>query len=235
MGNLEKAGVLVVVALLAVILVVAFLNFPDQHQSPALSAGLGRQAQADAKKPVKKNEPANPMPDAPDVVKPKPDADRPSSDAPPQVVSDPMAPLLSGLTPPKRDDVVLPIPAPPKVEPPKDPPKPPPWPKTIKVAAGESLWGIAVREYGPTVGPKMVNAITAANPKARPEALKLGTELTLPAPPEAAAVAKTADATASGKAAGGDDAKKPAKPAAKEKDAATPSSKPARKLPFVPE
>ena len=59
----------------------------------------------------------------------------------------------------------------------------------LGIYGGDSLWGIAVREYGPAVGPKMVNAITAANPKVRPDALKLGTELTLPAPPDAPAIA----------------------------------------------
>lgn len=236
MGNLEKAGVLVVVALLAVILVVAFLNFPDQPHTPVLGASIGKQSQLDTKKAAKpKTEPANILPDGPDVIRPKPDTDRPSTDAAPRLVNDPMGPISNiPTTPVKKDSdlVVVPTPPAPKTEPPvQDPPKKPasPYPKTVKVQAGENLWGIAVREYGPKLGPKMVPSITEANPKIRAEALKAGTEVTLPAPPsEVAAAPTTGDSPAKPVSSNGAKSEKPAK------EGSTPP-KTTRKLPFIPE
>lgn len=96
----------------------------------------------------------------------------------------------------------------------------------MKVQSGESLWSIAVREYGAKLGPKMLGSITDANPKVRPEAMKAGTEISLPAPPAEAGVASKA---------GGDEPKTPAKTPSKTPAKEPAASKPSRKLPFVPE
>jgi LysM repeat protein len=101
-----------------------------------------------------------------------------------------------------------------------------PWPKAVKVQSGDSLWAIAVREYGAKLGPRMLGAITDANPRVRPEAMKAGTELSLPAPPAEAAIASKAS---------GDEPKAPPKSTPKPPAKDPASSKPARKLPFVPE
>jgi LysM repeat protein len=234
MGNLEKAGVLVVVALLAVILVVAFLNFPDQNSKapPMLGASIGKSASAEQKKPKPTN--VLPTPSTPEVIRPKPDPDRLATDAPPRVI-DPPPPGVSTLPPaiepkdPKRDELVVnktPI-TPPKPEPDKTREKSASspvagYPKMVKVQHGESLWAIAVREYGPRVGPRMLGAIADANPKVRPEVLKAGTELSLPAPPSEIADAKPRPEPA---------------PKAAPSPAKSPTAQPAkstRKLPFLP-
>jgi LysM repeat protein len=237
MGNLEKAGVLVVVALLAVILVVAFLNFPEQGKSPVLGASAPKIGQADLKKAAPKPEPANLYPPEPEIIRPKGDSDRLATDTPPRVLDPPtmVPPAGAGLLLPKKDDTFL-TPTPPPAQPislPKNDAPPPEekkpasgWPKTVKVQSGESLWSIAVREYGAKTGPKMVSSIADANPKVRPEALKAGTELSLPAPPAEAGVASKG---------GGDEPKTPAKSTAKAPAKEPSSSKPARKLPFVPQ
>ena len=72
----------------------------------------------------------------------------------------------------------------------------------------------------------MLGSITDANPKVRPEAMKAGTEISLPAPPAEAGVASKAAATSPRRR-----RKTPSKTPAKEPAA----SKPSRKLPFVPE
>lgn len=237
MGNLEKAGVLVVVALLAVILVVAFLNFPEQGKAPVLGANAPKNPQAEVKKAaVPKQEPQNVYPPENDLIRPKPDGDRSSSDAPPRGPDTPVTvvPLSGTGTLPKPNDVVLtPTPPPAPISVPKTEPAPHEekkahsgWPKMVKVQSGDSLWAIAVREYGAKLGPKMLGAITDANPKVRPEAMKAGTELSLPAPPtEAGTVSK----------AGGDEPKAPAKTPSKTPAKDPAASKPSRKLPFVPE
>lgn len=241
MGNLEKAGVLVVVALLAVILVVAFLNFPEQRQTPMLGAAVGKQAQSDAKKVAKpKTDPA--AQDGLDVIRPKPEIDRSSSGEPPVLVNDPLGPVTPPPAPPKKD-VVLITPTPPTPTPaptpdapdgaPKDGKKPvsaPGYPKTVKVQAGETLWAIAVREYGAKIGPNMVGAIADANPKVRPAALKAGTEISLPPPPaETGAGPSAAGAPQKPVSSKGS---KSEKPASKEGTATPPKT---RRLPFLPE
>jgi LysM repeat protein len=234
MGNLEKAGVLVVVALLAVILVVAFLNFPEEGKPPVLGASAPKSMPAPEVKKPPKPEPTN-LYAEPEIIRPRNDFDRSSSDAPPRdtLVNVVPPPFTAGI--PKKDDTVA-NPASPSAPPKLDPPPveekkavPSPWPKKVKVQSGESLWAIAVREYGAKVGARMVAAIADANPRVRPEALRAGTELTLPAPPESAVASK-----------GGADepkvsSKTPAKPAAKEPAPKDPASGTARKLPFVPQ
>jgi hypothetical protein len=230
MGNLEKAGVLVVVALLAVILVVAFLNFPEQKQPPMLGASIQKPGQAIKPPPG--------FPEGPEVIRPKPDVDRSSSDAAPRLISDPIGPVSSPPpAPPKKEDVVI-TPTPPPPAPPEPvvnegakKPAPPPasgYPKIVKVQAGESLWTIAVREYGPKVGPKMLNAIADANPKIRPDSLKTGTEISLPAPPGETASAPPSNPPAKPVSSSGAKSEKPAKET-------TAPAKTTRRLPFVPE
>ena len=235
MGNLEKAGVLVVVALLAVILVVAFLNFPDQPKTPMLGAAIGKQAQADGKKPAKPKADLPGVPDGPEVIRPKPDNDRPSTDAAPRLVNDPMGPVNALPPPSRKEDVVItptPLPPTPPVADPvsHDPPKKAAsgYPKVVKVQTGESLWAIAVREYGAKVGPKMLGAIADANPKVRPEAMKAGTEISLPAPPTETVAAPSAADT---------HPKTTGSTGAKSEKPATGGTAPAktRKLPFIPE
>jgi nucleoid-associated protein YgaU len=230
MGNLEKAGVLVVVALLAVILVVAFLNFPDQNtKTPVLGASVGKVAQAPEMKTPPPNRGENVYPEprpSNDIIRPTLDKDRSSADAPPPVDITP--PIVTPS--PKSED---PPPAPPKPDAGKkngeEKPAPPPpsgYPKTVKVQPGESLWQIAVREYGAKVGPKMLGMITDANPKVRPEALKAGTEISLPAPSPELADAKDAKAKS-------EPAKKPSSTPATQPPGSAPKSS-GRKLPFVP-
>jgi LysM repeat protein len=97
----------------------------------------------------------------------------------------------------------------------------------VKVQKGETLWAIAVREYGPKVGPRMVGAIADANPKVRPEALKTGTELSLPAPEGGVVEPKPQQKPQPARKtdAPGDAGKGPTESTTKP---------PARKLPFVP-
>jgi LysM repeat protein len=183
-------------------------------------------AQASEMKPSPSDRGQNVYPEkAPsDVIRPKPDVDHSSTEAPPRSPDPSPAPLV--VTPP------------PKVE---EPPVPPPasktehvktnekpvnaagYPKTVKVQPGESLWAIAVREYGAKVGPKMMGLIADANPKVRPEALKAGTELSLPAPSSEVADAKVKS----------DTDKKPSTGSGAKVTPAS-SKPPARKLPFVP-
>ncbi len=249
MGNLEKAGVLVVVALLAVILVVAFMNNPEPGPSTqldahakGLTAGAGdlvqkptpSQPQEAPKTEPKVNTPPT-DPNGDDVLHPrggkKPvtqDGDRKVDDAAkggqPQAKSDPKE-HESGTPPTDPNGAGKGG----KVESPPAPAAGSAYPKKVKVGAKDgSLWAIAVREYGAKTGPKMLKAIQAANPNVRPDAMKVGQELTLPAPPETAAapeVAKT-DATKP------ENSKTTSRAAAK-KPAGTNENKP-RHLPFTP-
>jgi LysM repeat protein len=228
MGNLEKAGVLVVVALLAVILVVAFLNFPDQNAKapPVLGASVGKLAQNEARLvPQPMNVP--PAPPQIDVIRPKVDEDRSANDPAPKVT---LEPDNGKLTPPIVQPKDIDHAPPPVVKTPERPvEKSPPatasgYPKTVKVQPGESLWAIAVREYGPKAGPRMLGLIADANPKVRPEALKAGTEISLPAP--AAELSESRQK--------GDAEKKPAPPPGTSVKAPPAPPKTTRKLPFIP-
>jgi LysM repeat protein len=231
MGNLEKAGVLVVVALLAVILVVAFLNFPEEGKPPVLGASAPKPAPVAELKKAPKPEPTNLYPE-PEIIRPRIDFDRSSSETPPRdtPVNIVPPPVTAGI--PRKDDTMsnpAPLSQPPKHDPPpvEEKAAPSPWPKKVKVQPGDSLWAIANREYGAKLSSRMVNAIADANPRVRPEALKAGTELTLPAPPGEASVASRSGTEAPSKT--------PAKPAVKEAAPKDPASGTARKLPFVPQ
>jgi LysM repeat protein len=223
MGNLEKAGVLVVVGLLAVILVVAFLNFPDDgsRRPPVLGASV---ASLGNEVPPARPRPINVPPSPPEVIRPGPDGGRRPSDPPPVEVDPPSIPapkppLSDGK--PSDSDRRPELPPPSKL-PAKDADG---YPKVVKVQRGDTLWGIAVREYGPKVGPLMLGAIADANPKVRPEALKAGVELSLPSPAKDGA-------EASPKPKVEPPGKKASPPAAGKTSR---DSKPAaRKLPFVP-
>jgi nucleoid-associated protein YgaU len=227
MGNLEKAGVLVVVALLAVILVVAFLNFPDQgsRKPPVLGAAVGKlDLQPEPPKPPPMNVPPSSI-----ILPGGRDARKPSS--PPPVELDP--PEIIFPAPPSNDDKADAEPPartpPPATEPERGPGKPVErnpsgYPKLVKVQRGDTLWAIAVREYGAKVGPRMLGSIADANPRVRPEALRAGTEISLPAPPSDGAETPATKPKAEA----------PPKKSAGKAGEAAPKPAPARRLPFVP-
>jgi nucleoid-associated protein YgaU len=228
MGNLEKAGVLVVVALLAVILVVAFLNFPEQNAKvPVLGASIGKVAQAPEMKSKPFGENVYPEPEpSTDVIRPKIDTDRSSNDTPPRLDPPPAPPVVSAppvVAPKPEETATPPVTKDSKAEHAKSASG---YPKMVKVQQGESLWAIAVREYGAKAGPRMLGLIADANPKVRPEALKAGTELSLPAPtPECTDAKETTKVD-----------KKPTPPSSGPGSKATPPAPKTapRKLPFIP-
>lgn len=252
MGNLEKAGVLVVVVLLAIILGVAFINNGDD---PSRLLNKNEQQASGASQQGEPKDGSVPAPQEPrrtsgglEIINGDENlnGDRPSNDPPPKPSPEPQEPKTGERpaprpeTPPKEDPKPAPVtPAPVVAE----------WPKKIKVEKSDtSLLAVARRVYGAKDAQSMIPAVLKQNPGLKPTSMKVGQELSMPAKP-GAADAKKPDAPKP--SAGGDvvraDAtqkglKKDAKPAPKTvaknapaKSAPKPATKPATKPTKSPE
>ena len=187
MGNLEKAGVLVVVVLLAIILGVAFHNNGEPNDK-ALSAlqqqqqGSGAARIGEAETPQEpqdpgtnsgvKHVPGTKAGDPPERIEPtdKQSDGRDSSEKPPV---DPK-PKPVQPTPEVEVKPVTPRPfAPPVVS---------EWPKTVKVEKTDgSLLAVVRRVYGAKDAQAMLPVVLKENPGLKPKALKVGQELIMPA------------------------------------------------------
>lgn len=187
MGNLEKAGVLVVVVLLAIILGVAFHNNGEPNDK-ALSAlhqqqqGSGASRIGEAENPQEQQDPpTNPgvkhvpgskVGDPPDRIEPtdKPNEGRDPSEKPP------VDPKPKPVQPAPEVEVkpVNPRPfAPPVVS---------EWPKKVKVEKTDgSLLAVVRRVYGAKDAQAMLPVVLTENPGLKPKALKVGQELIMPA------------------------------------------------------
>ena len=185
MGNLEKAGVLVVVVLLAIILGVAFHNNgePNDKSLSALykqeGSGASRVGEAD-----------------PSGTEQDPPANGGVRTTPGQTPSDPPTRIEptdknegrdAGEKPPveQKPKVVDPAPLvdPTPVNPrPVSPPVVNEWPKKVKVEKSDgSLLAVVRRVYGTKDAQSMLPAVIKENPGLKPTALKIGQELNMPA------------------------------------------------------
>jgi hypothetical protein len=240
MGNLEKAGVGVVVGLLAVILFVAFVNngetpglklTAERDGEPSSSRVAGIDDEQDSNSATPRNGAGGA---APSVIVPGGDRRAPNerpSDTPPAVEPPNHGRGQTPPTPPAEEERVTPAPTP--VPTPTPTPAPAPvadWPKSIKVQKGDgSLIAVVRRAYG--VDSKkayaLLPAVMKANPSLKPTAMRVGDEIVMPAP-GADAPKKDADAGSSKSSSKGEAAK------------ATPTQKGAtepktpRRLPFMP-
>jgi LysM repeat protein len=181
MGNLEKAGIAVVVALLGIILVVAFVTDPaapgsgDGTAPPVPQAPAGESLAAAPRSPLERAREG--LADAPLVgtVPPR----RPLREIP--VLESPTSGLeaAGGDAASRSGGTSAAAPAGTPA-----PARPTGFPRTVELGKDESLWLVATREYGPGVGESMVSIIQQANGISDPRALQPGMKLTLPAPPE---------------------------------------------------
>ena len=177
MGNLEKAGVLVVVALLAMILVITVMNPPAEV--PTVKEGATPSLSIDTPRVVTVDPPVAP----PVFVNPAP------------VVADPTTPRpgMQGLTPVDPMPVVpesRPVagvevlrPSPLGSDPMLD--RPTPVVETsdfvkVKVGKGDTFAKIAEKRFGKRRVTEGVKAIEAANPGVSSSKLKIGMELDVP-------------------------------------------------------
>ncbi len=188
MGNLEKAGIGVVVVLLAIILVVAFVTDPARKsdQGTRTDGGTAEVAKTDPKAPL------TPL-------------QRSRTEAPPLRVVDNnnsgLRTIRNESPDPKaeKDPEVTPLP---KSEPVREDPKPPTpsespalatpgWPREVKLGDGESLWKVAEREYGRALADRMVPLMQKESGIKDARRLATGATIKLPAPPEVVNAPKT--------------------------------------------
>lgn len=168
MGNLEKAGVLVVVALLAMILVITVLNPPVEVP------------------PVRNDHTllSNPAPrvDAPNVTQ-DPIPTTPGGagagltpvDSPIRPDNPTTRPAVLGGGVLRPDDLVTPTPLPAPFATPASLEL-----VKVKLGKGDSLYKIAAKRYGSRRAAEGVKAIEAANPGLDAARLKLGSEIEIP-------------------------------------------------------
>lgn len=219
MGNLEKAGIGVVVLLLGVILVVAFLGDPNDA-----SAGLtpdksgGGTAGAAEPKPAPGVDPGSPLArvrgaqePSRDVVVPSrtiAEIDTPKPRKPGEIAEGPRTP--AGVPDPANKE---PVPGSATVDPSNTGTRPVKesaggetrtspapasgFPKEVKVADGENLWKVVAREYPAALVPLMLKQVLTANGIKDPKKVRTGATLKLP-PPPATDVASTPAGTAPG-------------------------------------
>lgn len=235
MGNLEKAGVGVVVVLLGIILGVAFFSNGEQNDRPL--QGLKREA----------TNAGNPSDAKQDVKKPPAPPARPADDTnglPVKIEPGPGEDERSTKSPPPRDDPKPPEkPAPPKPSPVVDPVKPAPkpvvsdWPKKAKVEKSDtSLIAMSRRVYGASQGSVMVPAILKANPSLKPTSMRVGQEVVMPEPSTATVVEKADDkaAVAKPQQKGAPSTSPPSKAATGKAAASRDASKGKKRLAFMP-
>jgi nucleoid-associated protein YgaU len=169
MGNFEKLGILVMIILVVVILVIAVSGMGVPSDQPLEQEGLAAEG---ARLPSENGRRA---PEADDrgerqattpVVDPK--AGQDESDPNDWPIPD------DSKDPSKGGGARQPVE-------PVDPPEPESRDILHVVKAGESLWKIAEQYYG---NGKYMTAIQAANPNVNPNAMGIGTELTIPDPDE---------------------------------------------------
>ena len=192
MGNLEKAGVGVVVALLLIIMVVAFTADPqatEPIEEPKQDAALALERETDSQESDALIDPESArlvrpapaeLPDLPDVVTADPGL--PERSDPPHK---PGAPKVRPVRPLKRQ----PSPTPGRTIPERDVrpvspvlPSPLGWPKQVVVAQNDSLWRIAASAYGRGQADRMVPIVREFN-GLKTDVLRVKQKLRLPAPP----------------------------------------------------
>lgn len=207
MGNLEKAGVGVVVALLLIIMVVAFTTDPEstekQSRESAERAGdntlLEQNRKIDSEDDnARINGESGSGPGTgksgegtgSKILQRRGDPDPQGRGAEADPVTDPSG--GEGGQRPVRDPVddgPKPIPA---VTP--DAPKGE-WPKEVVFGKGDRLWTIAARTYGAGHADRMAREIQTANGIIDPRKIREGTKITLPAPVTSASGGEGSGAT----------------------------------------
>lgn len=183
MGNLEKAGVGVVVALLLIIMVVAFTTDPQQTPEPEERASnesaLRSEREVDSEDP--------------DAIIDRGEV-RPvggGAEEDPAAGSGGIGEEIEqgGSTDPSSDPQTRPVnPNPVTTDPPVVEPKPQPkpeWPKEVLVKQNDSLWRISERVYGRNLADRMVPVVRKFN-ALKSDVLQLDQKLRLPAPPVSA-------------------------------------------------
>lgn len=201
MGNLEKAGIAVVVVLLAVILVVAFMNDPaesNQDSTPKrgdkeVAAGKGTEAAKPADQLASKRSTDGDSPA--EVISPREltngglanreDGDAKNTASPFRDVqrSNPGTGGNSGKTevvgegPDGKSREVLDAPV-------GAPVTAIGYPKEVKLLQGQNIWSLVVAEYGAKNSDLMMKRVMDENGIKDPKSIKVNTTLRLPAPPE---------------------------------------------------
>jgi len=202
MGNLEKAGIAVVVVLLAIILVVAFVSNPsggtslddapsnvaDTEKPPAPPKPPTNEGNLAGRRRVDENDGGGTVlrPNDFRVVKRTSTLDEAGGDpAAPSERRDGTREVGEGTKLVAKDEPRTEFPKPtPPVEP-SAPPTPaavPGWPKEVKLGTGESLWKLVTREYGVAATPALLDEVMAANGIRDARRLKAGMPIKLPAP-----------------------------------------------------